>query len=39
MLSGLSAGHSLGAEASFGYFPSYGVGCLIAAQLWETMEQ
>jgi carboxypeptidase Taq len=25
--------------ASFGYFPSYAVGCLIAAQLWETMEQ
>jgi len=24
---------------SFGYFPSYAVGCLIAAQLWETMEQ
>jgi carboxypeptidase Taq len=24
---------------SFGYFPSYGVGCLIAAQLWETMER
>jgi len=23
---------------SFGYFPSYAVGCLIAAQLWETME-
>ncbi len=23
---------------SFGYFPSYGLGCLIAAQLWETME-
>jgi carboxypeptidase Taq len=22
----------------FGYFPSYGLGCLIAAQLWETME-
>ncbi len=24
---------------SFGYFPSYAVGCLIAAQLWETMER
>ena len=24
---------------SFGYFPSYALGCLIAAQLWETMEQ
>jgi carboxypeptidase Taq len=24
--------------ASFGYFPSYALGCLIAAQLWETME-
>ncbi len=23
---------------SFGYFPSYAVGCLIAAQLWESME-
>jgi carboxypeptidase Taq len=23
---------------AFGYFPSYGLGCLIAAQLWETME-
>ena len=23
---------------SFGYFPSYGLGCLIAAQLWEAME-
>jgi len=22
---------------SFGYFPSYALGCLIAAQLWETM--
>ena len=22
---------------SFGYFPSYAVGCLIAAQLWEAM--
>jgi carboxypeptidase Taq len=23
---------------AFGYFPSYALGCLIAAQLWETME-
>ncbi len=23
---------------SFGYFPSYAVGCLIAAQLWEAIE-
>jgi carboxypeptidase Taq len=23
---------------SFGYFPSYALGCLIAAQLWEAME-
>jgi carboxypeptidase Taq len=23
---------------SFGYFPSYGLGCMIAAQLWETMQ-
>src|SRR5262249_12347045 len=23
---------------SFGYFPSYAIGCLIAAQLWEAME-
>jgi carboxypeptidase Taq len=23
---------------SFGYFPSYAMGCLIAAQLWEAME-
>jgi carboxypeptidase Taq len=22
----------------FGYFPSYGLGCLIAAQLWEAMQ-
>jgi carboxypeptidase Taq len=22
---------------SFGYFPSYALGCLIAAQLWEAM--
>ena len=25
--------------ASFGYFPSYALGCLIAAQLWEAMER
>jgi carboxypeptidase Taq len=24
---------------SFGYFPSYAVGCLIAAQLWEAIER
>ncbi len=23
---------------SFGYFPSYALGCLIAAQLWEAMD-
>src|SRR5208282_4836393 len=23
---------------SFGYFPSYALGCLIAAQLWEAMQ-
>ena len=23
---------------NFGYFPSYALGCLIAAQLWEVME-
>ena len=23
---------------AFGYFPSYALGCLIAAQLWEAME-
>jgi carboxypeptidase Taq len=23
---------------SFGYFPSYALGCLIAAQLWERLE-
>jgi carboxypeptidase Taq len=23
---------------SFGYFPSYALGCLVAAQLWETIE-
>jgi carboxypeptidase Taq len=26
------------AAGSFGYFPSYALGCLIAAQLWETMQ-
>jgi carboxypeptidase Taq len=26
------------AAGSFGYFPSYALGCLIAAQLWEAME-
>jgi carboxypeptidase Taq len=26
------------AAGSFGYFPSYALGCLIAAQLWETLE-
>jgi len=25
-------------SGSFGYFPSYALGCLIAAQLWEAME-
>jgi carboxypeptidase Taq len=24
---------------SFGYFPSYALGCLIAAQLWDALEQ
>ncbi|HTA35341.1 MAG TPA: carboxypeptidase M32, partial [Solirubrobacteraceae bacterium] len=24
---------------SIGYFPSYALGCLIAAQLWETIER
>jgi carboxypeptidase Taq len=24
---------------SFGYFPSYALGCLIAAQLWEQLER
>jgi carboxypeptidase Taq len=24
---------------SFGYFPSYALGCMIAAQLWEAMER
>ena len=26
------------AAGSFGYFPSYALGCLISAQLWETLE-
>jgi carboxypeptidase Taq len=26
-------------EGAFGYFPSYAMGCLIAASLWETMER
>ncbi|MEA2315193.1 MAG: carboxypeptidase Taq [Solirubrobacteraceae bacterium] len=26
------------AAGSFGYFPSYALGCLIAAQLWEAMQ-
>lgn len=26
------------AGGSFGYFPSYALGCLIAAQLWESLE-
>jgi carboxypeptidase Taq len=26
------------AAGSFGYFPSYALGCLIAAQLWERIE-
>jgi carboxypeptidase Taq len=26
------------AGLSFGYFPSYALGCLIAAQLWESLE-
>ena len=26
------------AAGSFGYFPSYALGCLIAAQLWEAIE-
>ena len=26
------------AAGSFGYFPSYALGCLIAAQMWETLE-
>lgn len=27
------------AMGAFGYFPSYALGCLIAAQLWERLEQ
>ena len=27
------------ALGSFGYFPSYGIGAVIAAQLWETMRE
>jgi carboxypeptidase Taq len=27
------------AAGSFGYFPSYALGCLIAAQLWEKLEE
>ena len=30
---------STGAAGSFGYFPSYALGCLIAAQLWEAIER
>ena len=26
------------AAGAFGYFPSYALGCLIAAQLWERLE-
>ena len=26
------------AAGAFGYFPSYALGCLLAAQLWETLE-
>jgi carboxypeptidase Taq len=26
-------------EGAFGYFPSYAMGCLIAASLWEAMER
>jgi carboxypeptidase Taq len=26
-------------EGAFGYFPSYAVGCLIAASLWEALER
>jgi carboxypeptidase Taq len=26
------------AAGAFGYFPSYALGCLIAAQLWESLE-
>ena len=27
------------AAGAFGYFPSYALGCLIAAQLWERLEE
>lgn len=27
------------ASGAFGYFPSYALGCLIAAQLWQTLER
>ncbi|HEU4973891.1 MAG TPA: carboxypeptidase M32 [Baekduia sp.] len=27
------------ASGAFGYFPSYALGCLIAAQLWERLEE
>ena len=27
------------AAGAFGYFPSYALGCLIAAQLWEALER
>jgi carboxypeptidase Taq len=27
-----------GRAALFGYFPSYAIGCLIAAQLWQQIE-
>jgi carboxypeptidase Taq len=27
------------ASGAFGYFPSYALGCLIAAQLWEALER
>ena len=33
----LPAGRALGG-GRFGYFPSYALGCLIAAQLWEAIE-
>jgi carboxypeptidase Taq len=26
-------------EGAFGYFPSYAMGCLIAASLWEALER
>ena len=29
---------SIGEPGAFGYFPSYALGCLIAAQLWEAIE-